>query len=147
LTTAGVAGVEVEDAATAVIDYADGVVGSLVAAAHAPGYRDAETIEIDGDQGAIRLGDPYETSPTIDSFIRRRPDDREPEDETVGRWVRSTPPPVDPWVATVAAFVDAIRDDREPAPGIDDAELALATVLAIYRSARTGRFVSVRVRP
>jgi UDP-N-acetyl-2-amino-2-deoxyglucuronate dehydrogenase len=147
LTTAGVVGVEVEDAAAAVIDYGDGVVGSLVAAAHAPGYRDAETIEIDGDQGAIRLGDPYETTPTIESFIRRRPDDPEPDDEVVGRWVRSTPAAVDPWVATVSEFVHAIREGRDPVPGIDDAELALATVLAIYRSARTGRFVSVGVGP
>ena len=146
LATAGVDGVEVEDTAAAVIDYGEGVAGSLAAAAHAPGYRDAETIEIDGDDGAIRLGDPYETSPTIESFVRRRPDDPEP-DEIVGRWVRSTPPAVDPWVVTVAAFVDAIRDGREPEPGIDDAEIALATVLAIYRSARTGRFVPVRVEP
>jgi predicted dehydrogenase len=145
LTSAGVAGVEVEDVAVAVIDYEGGAVGSIVAAAHAPGYHDAETIEIDGDDGAIRLGDLYEAAPALESIVRRRPGDPADEDETVGRWVRSAPPPIDPWSATVASFVDAVRNGREPDPGIADAEVALATVLAIYRSSRTGRFFPVRI--
>jgi predicted dehydrogenase len=152
LTSSATPGVEVEDAAVAVIDYGNGTIGSVVAAAHAPGYRDAETIEIDGDRGAIRLGDPYAESPWLESFARPDPADparRDPDDPARGhrdrgRWIRSTPAPIDPWAAAVASFVDALRTGRNPEPGIDDAEVALATVLAIYRSARTGRFVPIR---
>jgi predicted dehydrogenase len=145
LTEAGVPGVEVEDVGAALIDYDGGVVGSVVASAHAPGYRDAETIEIDGDAGAIRLENPYATAAALEWFRRRADGGRDPGgDELTGRWIRSIPPPVDAWAAAVAAFVDAVRAGRAPVPGLDDAEAALATVLAIYRSARSHRFEPVR---
>jgi predicted dehydrogenase len=139
LTSRGAAGVEVEDAAVAVIDWGDGVVGSLVAAAHAPGASDDETIEIDAKGGAIRLGDPYADRPVLDRFLRRPVGD-----DRAGQWLRSAPAPIDPWLAAVDGFAASVRAGRPPVPGIDDAEAALAIVLAIYRSARTGRFETVR---
>jgi predicted dehydrogenase len=139
VTSRRVAGVEVEDAAVAVIDWGGGVLGSLVAAAHAPGASDDETIEIDGDGGAIRLGDPYADRPVLDRFLR------EPMgDDRARRWLRSAPPPSNPWLAAVDGFAAAVRAGQAPVPGIDDAEAALAIVLAIYRSARTGRFENIR---
>lgn len=139
LTSRRVAGVEVEDAAVAVIDWGDGVLGSLVATAHAPGASDDETIEIDGDGGAIRLGDPYADRPVLDRFVRKPLGEHRAR-----RWLRSAPAPSDPWLAAVDGFAAAVRAGRAPVPGIDDAEAALAIVLAIYRSARTGRFEAVR---
>ena len=103
-TSNGVPGVEVEDAAVAVIDWEDGVIGSLVAAAHAPGAAADETIEIDGEAGALRLGDPYAERPVLDRFLRRPVGD-----DPAGRWLRFEPSPVDPSIAAVDAFATAIR--------------------------------------
>jgi UDP-N-acetyl-2-amino-2-deoxyglucuronate dehydrogenase len=139
LTSAGVPDVEVEDAAVATIAWSDGVLGSLAAAAHAPGALDGETIEIDGDEGTLRLGDPYAARPTLDWFTRGRA-----QRADGGRWRTLKPRPIDPFRAAIAAFLDALEEGREPVPGLADADIALATVLAAYRSARTGRFEAVR---
>lgn len=138
---AGVPGVEVEDIAAATVDWSDGVIGSIVAAAHAPGVTGEETIEIDGDAGALRLGDPYAERPSL-RWLSRAPD----ADERPGRpaWRTITPPRTDPFATTIAGFVDAIRAGRPPVPGLADVDVALATILALYRSARTGRFEAVR---
>jgi predicted dehydrogenase len=135
LTQAGVAGVEVEDIASATIAWSGGVVGSLVAAAHAAGAAGEETIELDGDAGALRLGDPYAAQPEVRWFLRSAAGEG---------WRVARPAGVDPFVATIGAYVDAIRAGRPPVPGLADADAALATVLALYRSARTGRFEPVR---
>ena len=47
----------------------------------------------------------------------------------------------DPVSAEVGEFLASLREGREPRPGLDDAEIALAIVLAIYESARTGNRV------
>lgn len=140
LTTTGVPGVEVEDAAVAAIAWSGDVLGGLVAAAHAPGVSAGETIEIDGDDGALRLGDPYAARPGLEWF-RRSPT----ADDVAHGWRRAHPRPVDPYVATIDAFVDDLLAGRPPVPGLADADVALATVLALYRSARSGRSEPVRV--
>ena len=141
LTTAGVPGVEVEDAAVATIAWSDDVLGSLVAAAHAPGAASAETIDVDGDEGALRLGDLYQPRPELAWFRRGS---AAGEAATADAWLRERPTPADPFASTIAGFVDAIRAGRPPVPGLPDADVALATVLALYRSARSGRFETVR---
>jgi predicted dehydrogenase len=140
-TAAGVAGVDVEDVAAATVEWSGGVIGGIVAAAHAPGAADEETIELDGDAGAVRLGDPYAERPSLRWLAR--PPNTEP-DAARPVWQTITPPPEDPFAATIAGFVDAIRTDRPPVPGLAEVDVALATVLALYRSARTGRFEPVR---
>jgi UDP-N-acetyl-2-amino-2-deoxyglucuronate dehydrogenase len=137
----GVPGVEVEDAAAATIAWSGEVLGSLVAMAHAPGATSAETIEIDGDDGALRLGDLYERRPVLEWFRRAMPGGRDPEH---GVWHRERPPAVDPFARTIAGFVEAIHNGRPLVPGLGDADIALATVLALYRSSRSGRFEAVR---
>jgi predicted dehydrogenase len=141
LIDAGTPGVEVEDAAVATIEWSGGVLGSLVAAAHAPGAAAAEIIEIDGDGGALRLGDLYEPRPVLEWF--RRPASGA-ADPGRGGWHRERPRGHDPFAATLAAFVEAVQDGRPPVPGLPDADVALAIVLALYRSARSGRFEPVR---
>ena len=140
LVTAGVPGVEVEDAAVASIAWSRDALGSLVASAHAPGAASAETIEIDGDDGALRLGDLYRARPELEWF--RRATSSTPETER--GWRRERPRGSDPFAATIAGFVDAIEGGRPPVPGLADADVALATVLALYRSTRSGRFEPVR---
>lgn len=138
-TRAGVPGVDVEDAAAATFGYAGGALGSLVAAAHAPGAAGEETIELDGSDGALRIGDPYLPSPELRVFLRRGHGRL-----AAGRWTRLRPAPVDAWGATIDAFAAAIRAGRAPEPGLTDAAAALATVLALYRAAELGRVVRVR---
>jgi len=138
---AGVPGVDVEDVAAATVEWSDGVIGSIVAAAHAPGATDEETIEIDADAGALRLGDPYAERPTLRWLSRAS---NAAPDAAPHEWHTITMSPTNPFAATIAAFVDAIRTDRPPVPGLAEVDVALATVLALYRSARTGRFETVR---
>jgi predicted dehydrogenase len=137
----GVPRVDVEDVAAAAVEWSDGVIGSIVAAAHAPGARGEETIELDGDAGGLRLGDPYAERPSV-RWLSRAPDADERPDAPA--WHTITPPRTDSFAATIAGFVDAIRAGRQPVPGLPDVDVALATVLALYRSARTGRFETVR---
>jgi UDP-N-acetyl-2-amino-2-deoxyglucuronate dehydrogenase len=139
VVVAGAPGVEVEDVAVAALELEGGLPASLAAAAHAPGAVAAETIELDGTDGALRLGDPYAPRPRLDVFLRR-PQNGVP----AGRWTEVATPPADPWRVTIEAFVDAILGGRDPVPGLDDAATALEAVLAVYRSARTGRFERTR---
>jgi UDP-N-acetyl-2-amino-2-deoxyglucuronate dehydrogenase len=136
---AGIAGVEVEDAAVATVRYANGAVAGIVAAAQAPGAAEGETIEIDGDAGAIRIRDPYAPVSGLELFLRRAW-----EEHPSGEWVSQAEPRGDPSREALDAFGRAIAGGTPPEPGLDDAEAAVATALAIYRSARLGRFVRVR---
>ena len=52
-------------------------------------------------------------------------------------------PAEDPFLAEIGEFVAAIEEDRAPTPGGRDGLVSLATVLAIYESARTGLPVNV----
>jgi predicted dehydrogenase len=143
---AGVAGVEVEDRAVATLRFTNGAIGSLVASAHAPGATDGETIELDGSSGALRLPDPYAAPAKPLELYLRRPWGPHP----AGRWIslegrsggdsasrRESRP--DPWTALLDDFASAIRGGSEPSPGLDDAEAALGTVLAILRAGSAGR--------
>ena len=141
LVSAGVPGVEVEDAAVATIAWSGEVLGSLVASAHAPGATASETIEIDGDDGALRLGDLYQARPVLDWFRRPAPVGAGTEQ---GTWRRERPRPGDPFAATITGFVEAIKSGSSPVPGLAEADIALAAVLALYRSTRSGRFERVR---
>ena len=132
--SAGVPGVTVEDVAVAALQLEGGILATLAASAHAPGSVADETIEIEGDEGTLRLGDPYADRPRLDVFLRR-----EAAGLVADRWTHLRPAPVDPWVAAIGAFSGAIAAGNDPVPGLDEAEAALRTVLAIYRSARTGR--------
>jgi predicted dehydrogenase len=132
--SAGVPGVTVEDVAVAALQLEGGVLGTLAASAHAPGSVADETIEVEGDEGTLRLGDPYADRPRLEVFLRR-----DAAGLVAGRWTDLSPAPVDPWAAAIDAFSRAIAAGDDPVPGLDEAEAALRTVLAIYRSARSGR--------
>lgn len=120
--------VEVEDYAAAALRLSNGAVVSLVAAAHSPGAARDERIEIDGAEGRLDLPDPYGPG-VVRAFLRR------PWGELAAQaWVDLEPPTVDAHVALLRGFLHAVRTGGPPPAGVDDAALALATVLAIYRS-------------
>ncbi|HUQ79076.1 MAG TPA: Gfo/Idh/MocA family oxidoreductase [Patescibacteria group bacterium] len=137
-TAAGIAGVDVEDVAAATFRYTNGAIGSLVAAAHAPGAAGEETVEFDGTAGALRLGDPYGAAPDLRIHLRRAHGRHR-----AGRWIRIRPAAADAWAVTLDAFAAAIQAGRAPEPGLDDGAAALTTVLALYRAAASGHSVTV----
>jgi len=139
---ASVPGVEVEDRAVATFRFTNDAVGSLVASAHAAGIERGEEIDIDGSAGAIRVPDPYGRPRPLRLFLRRPWGAH-----AAGAWLELDGPPLDPWAAALDRFAGAIAAGRDPSPGLDDAEAALASVLAIYRSSRTGRIVRLDPAP
>lgn len=128
--------IEVEDCVSAVLRFANGALGSVTATtAAAPGF--PHRVEVYGSRGGIQL-----------------------EGEGIVRWESEAGGPR-PAVQTsagaagaggsptgisnaghariMADFVDAIREDRAPLVTGEEGRRALALVLAIYESARTGR--------
>ena len=144
LTTAGVPGVEVEDAAVAAIAWSDDVLGSLVAAAHAPGsggrgdHRDRRRR---GCATARRSLSAASGARVVPSRDRRQAGATIPA--LVPGVVNGRPRPIRSHRRS-PAFVDAIPSGSPARTGPPDADVALATVLALYRSARSGRFETVR---
>lgn len=118
--------VDVEDTAAAVLRFSNGAIGSLVAGAHVPGALDAETIELDGTQGSLRLPDLYGDGQA--SVYLRRAWGELPAD----RWTSLPSGAADPYRDAVEGFVLAARE-RRPAPvGAAEAAAALDVVLRLY---------------
>lgn len=126
-------GIEVEDAASAVIRFSNGAIGSLAAGAHVPGAIDDETLEIDGSLGQLTL-DPY--SGRLAVYLRRAWHGR-----PSGRWLELGVDGNDPFVPALRSFVAAVRTASQPAVGAPEARAVLATVKAIYLSAAESRIV------
>lgn len=120
--------VEVEDTGVAVFRMSNGALGSLVAGAHVAGMTEGETIEIDGTAGSLRVPDLYGAG-DCSVFLRRAWGDL-----PAGVWTTVPAPPTDPFLATVDAFADAVRDHRPAPVGAADAAAALRVVLDLYAS-------------
>jgi predicted dehydrogenase len=127
--------VEVEDCAAAALRLDGGAVASLVAVAHSPGAVHEERVQIDGAQGRIDLPDPFGPEPL--RLYLREPWQRLP----AGRWLDIEVAPRDAYVELLRAFVDSLSTGGAASAGADDAAAAVATVMAIYRSAAAGRAV------
>ena len=128
-----VAGVEVEDTAAAVLRLSDGGLVSITASAHSPGADNDERIEMDGTEGRMDLPDPYGHGP-LRLFVRRPW-----ESVDANRWSDIDPPRRDAHAGLLRGFLEAIRHGAAVPVGAPDAAAALAAVLAIYRSAASGR--------
>jgi predicted dehydrogenase len=127
----------VEDVAAAALRLDGGAIASLTVSASSPGALRQELIEIDGTAGRLDLPDPYSADPLRAYF--RRPWNSLAAD----RWHAIEPPPVDPYAAFLTGFIQAIETGSPVPAGPSDAAAALATVLAIYESARAGRAVDI----
>jgi predicted dehydrogenase len=132
------ADVEVEDTASAVLRLSNGSLASLTACAHSPGARGEERISIDGAFGRIDLPAPLEGG-AIKLFLRRRWQEIPPD-----QWINIPLVRRDCYVEMVRRFADAVSAGAELPATAGDAAAALAAVLAIYESARTGRAVAPR---
>lgn len=122
------AGVEVEDAASATIGLSNGAIASLVAHAHTPGAKDAETIEIDGTLGRLDLPDPFGSQP-----LRLFAD---------GKWTDIPVERPDSHRLMLDSFFAAVENDGPVPASAADAAAALFVVDGLYRSVQSGSMVS-----
>lgn len=119
----------VEHLAVITLEFACGAVGSLTAyRSPAPGHARHHRYQLFGTRG--------EAGSAVDEFACQR----------MGILVEGQSIQVDcagddPFAREISEFLASIRQARPPQPGLDDGELALAVVLAIYESARTGQRV------
>jgi predicted dehydrogenase len=132
-----VAGVEVEDTASAILRFDNGAVGSLMAGAHISGAHDEERFQIYGTQGQLRLPDPYGSSP-LQLCLKR-----DWNSFSAGKWHSLPMQPVPVYERAIEDFVQAVQS-RQPVPvDAQAARKVLAVVLAIYQSAAEERIISV----
>jgi predicted dehydrogenase len=131
----------VEDAAAAVLTLSNGGVASVVAHAQSSGAHEDERIELDGTEGRLDLPDPYGDGPL--RVHLRRPWGGRP----AGTWIEIPLEPVDAHATFLGAFAVAVRAGGSPPATVVDARDALAAVLAIYESARTGHAVDLAAHP
>lgn len=127
-TFAAPTGVEVEDAASATIGLSNGGIASLVASAHAPGARDAETIEIDGTLGRLDLPDPFGEQP-----LRLYANEK---------WTDIAVARPDSHQLMLEAFFNAIETDGPVPASAADAAAVLFVVTGLYQSAQSGIITS-----
>ena len=127
--------IEVEDSAAAVLRMSNGALASLVAAAHSPGAVHDERIELDGAAGRLDLPDPSGTGPLALRLFLRQTWEALP----AGEWIQLEVDALDPYLELLRSVVESVTEGSRPSASADDAAAALATVIAIYHSAMTGR--------
>jgi len=137
--TARVHTIEAEDTAVAILEFANGALGTIEAATSvSPGY--PRRIDLTGAEGTLTIeGDALRA---ID--VGRRPA-IEPDVRLDATPAAATARVADPsaHAAVIQDFVEAIRHDVAPACDVREARKSVAIVEAIYRSAREGRVVDV----
>lgn len=121
-------GIEVEDAAVAVLRFSNGALGTLAAGAHVAGATSDETIEFIGTDGRVML-DPYTGHLSV-SRGSGLPSGAVAPPEDPGR--------SSPFVAALAGFAEAAARSAPAPVGPPDARRVLAAILAIYESASHG---------
>ncbi len=125
-----VAPVEVEDIAAATLVFDNRAVGSVFAGAHISGSRTGdECVEIFGENGQVKLPDPYGEDP-LRIFLHHAWGDYRP-----GEWHSVLRKPVDVHLSEVENFITSIEMGEPPSPSGREAVQVLATVLAIYYAA------------
>ncbi|MGI8856369.1 MAG: Gfo/Idh/MocA family protein, partial [Thermomicrobiales bacterium] len=145
--------IEVEDAAVAVIQFASGAIGSLIGTTDAfPGY--TCRLEIVGTGGSVILEDGEIKAWNLKSELGevgaygRSKEEKKAAAATNGKTSGqgAADPAAISWgghAFEIRDLIDAIHEDRETALPGREARNALELILAIYRSAETGREVKM----
>ena len=132
-----VAGVEVEDFATATLLFNNGAIGSLIAGAHINGAHNDECCHIYGAEGQIRLPDPYGSNP-LQLYLKRDWGGFE-----AGHWRSIHHEPVPVYKRALEDFARSVRSGQCAPINGHDARYVLSVVLGIYQSAKERRMISV----
>jgi len=137
--------IEVEDTALAIVRFASGAVATILSSTAAfPGF--PQRLEITGTQGTVTVEDGRIVGRALAADAT--PDATPATTSEAGRSAAADPAAVDvaSHAAQLADLLDAVDTGREPAVSGQDGRDALAIVLAVYESSRTGRPVTVRGR-
>jgi UDP-N-acetyl-2-amino-2-deoxyglucuronate dehydrogenase len=132
--------IEVEDIAVAVLEFANGALGTLEATTAAyPGYK--RRVELTGTEGTLVL----EHDRLIAADLRQPVDDLVAGDARDQNQSASSPvvSDVGGHQRVLQDFIDAIQTGREPACSGREGRRSVALVEAIYTAQRTGHWVDV----
>ena len=139
--------IEVEDCVTATLRFASGALGTIAATtAAAPGY--PHRIELYGDGGGIQIEGEHvvRAESTVPGREALAGLGQAPAKEVVaGVGASPTGMSAEGHVRVVADLVEAVLERRAPLVPGEEGRRALALVLAVYESARTGRAISPSV--
>ncbi len=145
--------IEVEDSAAAILEFASGALGTIVATTAAyPGL--TARIAVHGDQGSAIIDDDhlryFHAAGDQEADAFGGGDNQ--ADQVIERYGRAPSGPgagAEPGSLSMAHrdqlrdFIEAVKEDREPSINIEEGRKPLAIISAIYESARTGGPVRV----
>ncbi len=139
--------IEVEDTATASIEFANGALGTMACTTSMwPGH--FRIVEVSGDQGTVAMADEkfffwqFREETEADNEIRQKY--MEFPAVSVGASDPSGGMTADNHRANFADFLAALDEGKEPPISGAEARKAVAIILAIYESARTGKPVELQ---
>lgn len=145
--------IEVEDTAVAILKFAGGALGAIVATTAAyPGL--SATIAVHGDRGSAIIDDDrlayFHAAGEHEEGRAYGAGGEKGAERIAELYGTAKPGPgagADPGSLSMAHreqigdFIDAVRDDREPSVDLEEARRPLAIIAGIYESARTGTSV------
>jgi UDP-N-acetyl-2-amino-2-deoxyglucuronate dehydrogenase len=133
--------VAVEDTAAATVRFASGAIGTITAATSAyPGM--SVRLAVHGDKGSAVID--HEELVYFHALDAEQPGDRPEHNQAAATGGAAGQQSIDDaHLDQYLDFIAAVRDGRRPKVGTTEARRALALVLGVYESARTGRPVSL----
>jgi predicted dehydrogenase len=144
--TRSVFGYDVEDAATAVVEHADGTIGTILTIFNGVRGREERRLEVFFERGAVECTADFVVGAPEDGLLVQRPDApaerpdlvamREAHLGALGVGRRDF---LFPTYVADRAWVGAVREHRAGWPGFRDGLAAHALVEAAYRSAASGQ--------